>query len=119
MKLTYATILLASVTLTVYGQSYLQKGTSLYESKKLDEAAKSFESVERSSGDYGNAQYYLGRISYDKKEYDDAVDYFKVATEKKPTNGEFFNWLGDAYAGVGSESGLFTQMSVGPKAMKA
>ena len=120
MKLTsYLTILLASITFHVYGQSLLQKGISLYQSKRLDESVKSLEAVERSSGDYGTAQYYLGRISYDKKDYDDAVDYLKVATEKSPANGDYFNWLGDAYAGVGSVSGLFTQMSVGPKALRA
>ena len=103
----------------VHGQGNLQQGIALYQSKKPDEAAKSLRSIEKSSTDYGTAQYYLGRISYDKKEYDDAVDYFKVATEKSPANGEYFNWLGDAYSGVGSESSFFTQMSVGPKALRA
>ncbi len=101
------------------GQSKIQKGISLYQSNKLDEATQSFKMIEKTSGDYGAAQYYLGRIAYDKKEYDDAVDYFKVATDKSPANGEYFNWLGDAYSGVGSESSIFTQMSVGPKALRA
>lgn len=101
------------------GQSNIQKGISLYQSKKWDEATQSFKMVEKTSSDYGTAQYYLGRIAYNKKEYDDAVDYFKAATEKTPTNGEYFNWLGDAYSGVGSEASFFTQMSVGPKALKA
>lgn len=101
------------------GQTPLKNGIALYQSKKLDDATKSFESVEKSAGDYATAQYYLGKIAYDKKEYDDAVDYFEEATELSPSNGEYFNALGDAYAGVGSESNLFTQMSVGPKAMKA
>jgi len=55
----------------------------------------------------------------DKEEYDDALDYFKITTEKNPANGEYFNWLGDTYSGVGSVSNVFTQMSVGPKALKA
>lgn len=120
MKFTYyITYLLASITLVVHGQSNLEKGITLYQSKRIEEAVKSFRIIEKSSGDYGAAQFYLGRIAYDKKEYDDAVDYLKVATEKNPTNGEYFNWLGDAYSGVGSESSIFTQMSVGPKALKA
>lgn len=120
MKLTYCiTFLLASLTFMAHGQSNLQKGITLYQSKKLEEATKSFKGIEKTSADYGAAQYYLGRIAYDKKEYDDAVDYFKIATEKNSTNGEYFNWLGDAYSGVGSESNVFTQMSVGPKALRA
>jgi tetratricopeptide (TPR) repeat protein len=120
MKLTYyITFLFASLTFMAHSQSNLQKGISYYQSKKIDDAAKSFKTIEKSSSDYGAAQYYLGRIAYDKKEYDDAVDYFKVATEKSPTNGEYFNWLGDAYSGVGSVSSIFTQMSVGAKALNA
>lgn len=107
------------ISFITQGQSNLQKGISFYQDKKLDDATKSFKTIDRSSGDYGAAQYYLGRISYEKKDYDDAVDYFKVATEKSPANGEYFNWLGDAYSGVGSESSVFTQMSVGPKALRA
>jgi tetratricopeptide (TPR) repeat protein len=118
-KVAVATIILISIAFGAHAQSNLQKGISLYQSKKLEEATKTFEAVDKTSGDYGAAQYYLGRISYDQKEYDDAVDYLKTATEKNPTNAEYFNWLGDAYAGVGSTSGMLTQMSVGPKALKA
>lgn len=107
------------ISFLLQGQSNFQKGVSHYQAKKSDEAEKSLKSVEKTSADYGAAQYYLGRIAYDKKDYDDAVDYFKVATERSPTNGEYFNWLGDAYSGVGSESSMFTQMSVGPKALRA
>ncbi|MCK6617189.1 MAG: tetratricopeptide repeat protein [Cyclobacteriaceae bacterium] len=115
----YLIACLLFVSLLSSGQSNLQQGISLYQSKRLDEATKLFRVIEKNSADYGSALYYLGRIAYDKKEYDDAVDYFKVATERSPTNGEYFNWLGDAYSGVGSESGIFTQMSVGPKALRA
>ncbi|MBY0433355.1 MAG: tetratricopeptide repeat protein [Cyclobacteriaceae bacterium] len=115
----YLPICLLFISFLSQGQSNLQKGILLYQSRKMDEAIKSFKTVEKTSGDFGTAQYYLGRIAYDKKEYDDAVDYFKVATEKTSTNGEYFNWLGDAYSGVGSESSIFTQMSVGPKALRA
>lgn len=115
----YSLICSLFISSLTQGQSNIQKGISLYQSKKWDEATQSFKMVEKTSSDYGTAQYYLGKIAYDKKEYDDAVDYFKAATEKSPANSEYFNWLGDAYSGVGSESGIFTQMSVGPKALRA
>ncbi len=120
MKLTHYLVLISlSITITANCQSVLQRSISLYQSKKFDEAVKSFESIENSSGDYGLSRYYLGRIAYDKKQYKEAVDYFKIATEKNPNNGEYFNWLGDSYSGVGSNASFFTQMSVGPKALRA
>lgn len=120
MKLSfYLLICSLFVSILTQGQTNIQKGITLYQTKKLDDAAKSLKAIENTSGDYATAQYYLGRIAYDKKEYDDAVDYFKVATEKSPANSEYYNWLGDAYSGVGSVSSIFTQMSVGPKALRA
>ncbi len=101
------------------GQTPLKNGITLYQTKKIDEANKSFQLIEKSSSDYAAAQYYMGRIAYDKKQYDHAADYFQRATELNPTNGDYFNWLGDTYAAIGSESSFFTQMSVGPKALKA
>lgn len=120
MKLSFCLLICSLfVSILTQGQTNIQKGITLYQTKKLDDAAKSLKAIENTSGDYATAQYYLGRIAYDKKEYDDAVDYFKVATEKSPANSEYYNWLGDAYSGVGSVSSIFTQMSVGPKALRA
>jgi tetratricopeptide (TPR) repeat protein len=113
---------LVALTLTISGHPQaqsLEKGKALYASGKNDVAEKELKLVQKNSSDYGPAQYYLGRIAYDKKEYDDATDYFKVAAEANPNNGDYFNWLGDAYAAVGGESGILTQMSVGPKALRA
>jgi tetratricopeptide (TPR) repeat protein len=101
------------------GQTPLKNGIALYQSKQNDEANKSFKAIEKSSSDYAAAQYYLGRIAFDKKQFDDAADYFKNATEANPNSCDYYNWLGDAYAAIGSDASFFTQMSVGPKALKA
>lgn len=106
-------------SLNLFGQSLIDRGKPLYEAKKYQEAEKIFKAVPEKTSDYAKAQYYLGRIAFDQKNYDDASDYFKIATEVNPNEGEYFNWLGDAYSGVGSESSIFTQMSVGPKALRA
>ena len=120
MKFAYYLTLFSVLAIQIaFGQNNLQDGILLYQSKKFDEATKSLKSIQKTSGDYGTAQYYLGRIAYDNKKYDDAVDHFKLATELSPLNGEYFNWLGDSYSGVGSTASIFTQMSVGPKALRA
>lgn len=100
-------------------QSVVDKGRSLYQSKRYEEAASAFESIKEGSSNYAVAQFYLGRIAFDKKEFDDAVDYFLEATEADTQTGDYFAWLGDAYAAIGADASIFRQMSVGPKAMKA
>ena len=112
-------VLLLSSSACLFGQPSIDKGKALYETKKYPEAEKVFKAVPEKTIDYAAAQYYLGRISYDKKEYDDAADYFKIATEVNPKEGDYFNRLGDAYAAIGAHTNAFRQMSVGPKALKA
>jgi tetratricopeptide (TPR) repeat protein len=101
------------------GQSHLANGISQYQSGNYANAAKSFESVSEKSREYAEARYYLGRIAYDEKEYDDATDFFIDATEVNPQSGDYFAWLGDTYAAIGTNGNLFTKMSVGPKALKS
>lgn len=103
----------------LFGQSSMDKGKALYETKKYPEAEKVFNAVPEKTSDYAGAQYYLGRISFDKKEYEDAADYFKKATEANPKESNYFNFLGDAYSSIGANANVFRQMSVGPKALKA
>lgn len=110
-------MLLFSASLTA--QSTVEKGRALYELKKYEEAARILDAVKEGTADFAMARYYLGRIAFDKKEFEDAVDYFDEATEADPRTGEFFASLGDAYAAIGANASLFRQMSVGPKAMKA
>src|SRR3954469_3482762 len=85
----------------LFGQSSLDKGKVFYEAKKYPEAENVFKSVSEKTADYAAAQYYLGRIAFDKKEYDDAVDYFEKAKELNPKNATYYNWLGDTYATIG------------------
>ena len=105
--------------ITSFGQSPIDKGKALYESRKYPEAEKVFRTISEKASEYPAAQYYLGRIAFDRKNYDDAADFFKEATERNPKEGDYFSWLGDAYAAIGSEANVFKQMSVGPKALRA
>lgn len=117
LKINFLFLLLSSTCL--FGQSSIDKGKALYDSKKYPEAEKIFNAVPEKTSDYAAAQYYLGRIAFDKKEYDDAADYFEEATERNPKEGDYFNWLGDTYATIGEHANMFRQMSVGPKALRA
>lgn len=115
----YLLLIVVPLSGQLLGQSSLEKGKTSYNSKRYDEAEKTLKSIEKISTDYESARFYLGLIAYDKKEYDNAADYFENATQANPNNGDYFNWLGDAYAAIGGEGSFLTQMSVGPKAIRA
>jgi tetratricopeptide (TPR) repeat protein len=119
MKTLSVVILLLLFLNGLHAQTAIDKAKIFYEAKKFAEAEKILKSVAYDNKDYAAAQYYLGRISFDKKSYDDAQEYFEEATELDATKGDYFNWLGDTYATIGSTASIFKQMSVGSKALRA
>jgi|SRR5690349_17889490 len=106
-------------SLCCFGQSTLEKGKILYASKKYPEAEKIFQSVEEENKEYAAAQFYLGRIAFDKKEYDDAADFLEEATEFDPKAAEYFCQLGNAYAEIAKNANMLKQSILGPKAKDA
>lgn len=78
-------ILLATVS--VFGQS-VTTGKQLWEQKKYAEARKQLLAIKKDSKDYAVAQYYLGRVAFDEKKYDEAEAFLKLPlmpTIKWPT----------------------------------
>lgn len=59
-------------------------GVALFESKKLVEARKEFDAVQRSSGALPNVAYYLGRVDLKELHYADAAKNLAVAIAKPP-----------------------------------
>jgi tetratricopeptide (TPR) repeat protein len=111
--------LLLLISTRAFSQSIVDRGKELYEGKRPDEAAKLFTGVNEDHPDYATARYYLGRIAFDRKAFDDAVDFFEEATEAKGGNqSTFFTWLGDTYATIASDANVIRQGMLAPK-MKA
>lgn len=101
------------------GQSSIEKAKALYETKKYPEASKLLEGIDDDHKDYAVAQYYLGRIAFDQKEYDDAVDYFEEATETDDKVADYFLWLGDTYGTIAGEANVVRQGFLAPKMKSA
>src|ERR1700741_3382577 len=86
------------LTSAAFAQSDLQKGIGFYQTKKFTDAEHALDRVQESSKDYATAQYYLGEIAFEKKNYDDASEYFEEASESNPKDIKYLQRLGDAYA---------------------
>jgi tetratricopeptide (TPR) repeat protein len=115
-QLAFALWMIATGTIA---QSITGQAKMLFEQHKYDQVKKLLSPVDDDAPDYSAAKYYLGRVAYEEKKFDDAVDYFEEATEVNTKEGDYFMWLGNAYSAVGSNANMFKQMSVGPKALKA
>lgn len=87
-----------SVCLSALGQSTVDNGKAL---------------------SYSAAQYYLGRIAFDKKEYEKATEYFEKATEGNTKNSDYFFYYGIASAEMAKTANIFSKPSWASQARKA
>ena len=101
-------------------QSVIEKSRILYEERKYAEAGVLLHGVKESEKDYGAARYFLGRIAYDQKKYEDAADFFEEATEAK--DGQvaiYYNWLGNTCGTIAQDANVFRQGMLAPKMKRA
>ena len=101
------------------GQSKIDQAKKLFEERKYEESIKLLSPIDDDDSDYAAAQYYLGRIAYAKKEYDDAADYFEEATEANDKQADYFTWLGDTYGTIAGDANVLTQGMLAPKMKSA
>ncbi len=107
-------------TMPAYGQSSIGRIKELYESKNYAQADKLLKAIKEEEMDYATGQYYLGRIAFDQKKYEDAADFFEAATEAKGGNvSEYFTWLGNTYGTIAEEANVFRQGILAPKMKNA
>lgn len=112
-------IALCLFPLISFAQTSLEKAKSFYETKKYTEAEKVLISIPEKNTDYAAARYYLGRVAFDKKEYDAASDYFEEATKVNSKESEYYQWLGDTYGSIAQNANVFKQGLLAPKMKNA
>ncbi|MBL7848070.1 MAG: tetratricopeptide repeat protein [Cyclobacteriaceae bacterium] len=113
-------LLFLLATIPAWGQSSLEQAKKLYEKRSYSEAKPLLESIKDTQPEYAAAQYYLGRVAFDEKKFEDAADYFEEATESR--NGqvaEYFGWLGDAYGSIAQDANPLRQGFLAPKMKSA
>ena len=115
----YFCILLFLISFNSSSQSKIGQAKKLFEERKYDESQKLLSPIDEDDRDYAAAQFYLGRIAFAKKEYDDAADYFEEATEASDKEAEYFTWLGDTYGTIAGDANVITQGMLAPKMKNA
>jgi tetratricopeptide (TPR) repeat protein len=103
---------------TVQAQS-LASAIDQYNEQQLDQAKTSFKAIKPTSSDYAEALFYLGRIAFDEKKYDDAVDYFEKAINENESIGKYYTWHGNAIGTVTQSASKIRQGMLAPKIKNA
>jgi tetratricopeptide (TPR) repeat protein len=101
-----------------YAQT-VEKAKKLWEDNNLTQAKQLLKTVKKESPEYADAQYYLGRIAFDEKDYDNAEDFFEEAIEINSKKAEYHTWYGNTLGTLAADANLFKQAMLGPKMKSA
>jgi len=97
----------------------LEQVKNLYDQRKYDQVKKVLQPIKKDNPDFAVSRYYLGRVAFDEKKYDDAADYFKEATETNDKVADYQVWLGDTYGTIAKDANVFKQGLLAPKMKNA
>jgi tetratricopeptide (TPR) repeat protein len=111
--------LLILISSSSVAQVKIDQAKRLFEEKKYAEAEKLLLPIEDDDRDYAAAQYYLGRIAFSRREYDDAADFFEEATEANNKVADYFSWLGNTYGTIAGDANPIRQGLLAPKMKSA
>lgn len=106
-----------AVSLPTTAQS-VEEAKRLFEAGKLEESGKILKEVDDDHRDYAAAQFYLGRIAFQQKDYEAALEFFEAAADEKENVADYQEWLGNALGNVAKDANVLRQGMLAPK-MKA
>ncbi len=93
----YLVLLFLFLGPAAFAQNDLQTGVQLFESGQLAEARQFFEALHQQQPTNTSAPFYLGRIAYAEKNYEQAIPWFEEAVDGEQCNADYHVWLGRAY----------------------
>jgi tetratricopeptide (TPR) repeat protein len=108
-------ILLLFLSKPLFAQTTISDARKLYEERKPSDAKKILATIHSESKDYAEAQYYLGRIAFDEKNYDDAEEFFEESVDTNDKVAEYHNWLGNTYGQIAQDANMLKKSSLAPK----
>ncbi|CAN5177582.1 hypothetical protein BH09BAC3_BH09BAC3_00620 [soil metagenome] len=108
-------LLILTFPLFIFAQSPVERAKKFYEERKPADARKILSGIDDNNKEYAEAQYYLGRISFDEKKYDDAQDFFEEAVDTNDKVADYYNWLGNTYGTIAQDANMIKQGMLAPK----
>ena len=90
-----------------FAQNNPQTGLQLFEAGQLAEARQFFEALHQQQPTNTSAAFYLGRIAYAEKNYEQAIPWFEKAVDGEQCNADYHMWLGRTYGRHAEQTSMF------------
>lgn len=107
------------LTISAFGQTKIEQAKTSFEQRKYDRVKAVLASIDKEDPAFADAQYYLGRVAYEEKEYEEAADLFNEAIDTNDKVADYHHWLGNAYRNRALISNPLTGAMLAPKIRKA
>ena len=111
MRLIPRLAILLLLALPLAGQG-APEAVALYEQGKAAEAEASFQKLAKRNPKNAQAQFYLGRLAFDRGNSDSAADYLEKAIALDPRNSEYHLWLGRVVGMQAQNANLLSKASL-------
>lgn len=111
-------LILSLIANTLMAQNELELAGQYQANGNVDKAISVLTSVQENASDFAEAQFNLGRIAFDKKDYEDAIDYFEEAVEENLGVADYHRWLAKTYAIIVEDVNVF-RMAILAKKIKS
>lgn len=85
---------------------------ALFEAGHLAEAERAFQALVKSDPKDAVAAHYLGRLAFQKGDFDEAIERLGKAAERAPGRSDYQLWLGRAYGRAAQRASLLRQPSL-------
>ena len=92
---------------TALAQNDFQAGIHLFQTGQLVKAQQFFEAAHQRQPTHTSPVFYLGRIAFAEKNYEEAIPWFKKAANGAQCNADYHLWLGRAYGHRAQQVNLF------------
>lgn len=96
---------------SVFGQA-TEMAKKLYEEKKYTEAETILAPIKEGHREYAASQYYLGRMAFDRKQYERAEDYFEEAIDVNATVAEYHYRHALTLEAIAQNANMFKQIAL-------
>ena len=88
------------------GASTLEDGIRLFRTGQLEDARRIFEAAHERQPSDTEAAFYLGRVAFEREDFETAIDWFAQAADGEGCPAEAYLWLGRAYGYHAQRSSL-------------
>lgn len=118
LKLAGVLFLITFSAAQIDAQDTLETGIQLFQDRKPTQARRIFETLLEQQSASPIVAFYLGRITFDEKDYGKAIVWFKKSLDTGQCHAEYYLWLGRAYGYYTQQASIFRQPFLAKKVQK-